>query len=79
MGQPPKYSGKEESEFAEWAHKMQVYVSAEIGADFQPAMKWARQQKRRFSEDGEGNVVDYSDVWNDEIDDLGETQHAPYT
>ena len=76
MGQPPKCGGKEGSEFAEWAHKMQVHVSARVGADSEPALLWAGQQRRDISEDGEGDAVGYSDVWNDDVDGLDTKQNA---
>ena len=50
VGQPPKFSGKEETDFQERAHKMQVFITAKFGAEFQPVMKWAATQRKRVTQ-----------------------------
>ena len=32
VGQPWKFGGKDESEFAEWSHKVSVFFSAKFGS-----------------------------------------------
>ena len=57
VGQPHKYTGKEEAEFAEWAHKFMVFVSAKFGPDFEPLLRWSGQQRKQIrADDGIGEV-----------------------
>ena len=70
VGQPPKFSGKEETEFQEWSHKMSCFASAKFGAAFQPAMRWAATQRKSVTADGADDTVSYVDEWGEEIEQL---------
>ena len=70
VGQPGKFSGKEESEFQEWAHKVVCFMSAKFGPDFTPGLKWAASQRKKITNDGSGDTADFVDAWGEDIVDL---------
>ena len=46
VGQPFKYNGKREQDFAEWTHKMRVYLVARYGDKIIKLLQWAARQRR---------------------------------
>ncbi|CAK0904033.1 unnamed protein product, partial [Prorocentrum cordatum] len=70
VGQPGKFSGKEESEFQEWAHKVACFMSAKFGPDFTAALKWAAPQRKKITSDGGGDSVNFMDAFGEDIVDL---------
>ncbi|CAK0827035.1 unnamed protein product, partial [Prorocentrum cordatum] len=70
VGQPGKFSGKEESEFQEWAHKVVCFMSAKFGPDFTAALKWASSQRKKITNDGGGDSVNFMDAFGEDIVDL---------
>ena len=44
VGQPFKFSGKRDQDFAEWDHKMRTFLGAKFGSDIQKVLIWARKQ-----------------------------------
>ena len=72
VGQPPKFSGKGDSEFQEGAHKLSCFASAKFGAAFQPALKWAATQRRQITADGADGTANYVETQGLEIEDIEE-------
>ena len=45
VGQPFRYTGKQDQDSAEWDHKMMTYLRATYGASVEPVLKWASRQR----------------------------------
>ena len=49
VGQPPKLSGEDESEFAEWSHNVMVFLSVQFGPGFARVLRWGGMQRKRIA------------------------------
>eukprot|EP00971_Amphidinium_carterae_P112545 2228820-Amphidinium_carterae.1 len=60
IGQPFKYNGKKEHDFAEWTHKTKVFLVARFGDKIMRPLQWAARQRRTVAstnESGSSRVV----------------------
>ena len=64
VGQPGKFSGREEAEFQEWAHIVVCFMSAKFGPDFTPALKWSASQRKKITNNGDNDTADFVDAWS---------------
>ena len=46
VGQPFKFNGKRDQDFAEWSHKMRVYLTAKYGDKSLRLLQWSARQRR---------------------------------
>ena len=46
VGQPFKFTGKKDSDFSEWSHKLKTFILAKYGEKMERALKWATKQRK---------------------------------
>ena len=71
VGQPFKYNGKREHDFAEWTHKLRVYLVAKYGEKIIKPLQWAARQRRTvvyINDMGSERLM----AWRDEFGDGAE-------
>ena len=49
VGQPSKFSGRKDQDFAEWDHKVRTFLVAKFGGDIQKVLVWARKQRKQIA------------------------------
>ena len=67
VGQPFRYSGKQDQDFAEWDHKMMTYLRAKYGASVEPVLKWASRQRLMISEKVDPSMLRRMIPWSAEF------------
>lgn len=77
VGQPFKFSGKPDQDFAEWVHKFKTLLKAKFGEPVEKVLAWAsRQRKVVVRENPTAREVSWSDEFGanadlvDQVDDI---------
>ena len=68
VGQPFKYNGKKDLDFAEWTHKLRVYLVAKYGDKIIRPLQWAARQRRivvSTNDNGNDRMIAWSDEFGD--------------
>ena len=65
---PQKFSGEDESEFAEWSHKMVEHMEWQFGGNFPRVLEWAGRLKKRIEACAGPDGPGYGNVFRDEWD-----------
>ena len=66
VGQPFKFNGSENQDFAEWSSKMTTYLKAKFGHQVEEILKWAQNQRVQIAkdaDDGESRRTPWPDVF----------------
>ena len=50
IGQPFKFNGKADQDFAEWVHKFKTFIKAKYGSQLDAPMSWAVKQRKTIVE-----------------------------
>lgn len=57
VGQPFKFSGRPDQDFAEWDHKMKTFLRAKFGVEIDEVLSWAQRQRKVIVAEAEiGNI-----------------------
>ena len=71
VGQPFKFSGKSDQDFAEWQHKFKTFVKAKFGEEIDKALTWAAKQKKVVVKEkltSNDRQVEWGDEFGDSAD-----------
>ena len=72
VGQPFKFSGKTDQDFAEWDHKMKTFLRAKYGPELDPVFAWVLKQRKvvmRFA-DASNRTVGWDEAFGSTADTL---------
>ena len=71
LGQPFKYMGKKDSDFAELDQNVPIFMGARFGQELFDAMSWAKRQREPIVENTtEDRFIAYSSVYGADADDI---------
>ena len=73
VGQPFKYTGKKDTDFAEWVHKFTTFIEAKFSRAHVDALKWAARQRTMIVHSNptdDPRRISYNDRYGDEADEI---------
>ena len=71
VGQPFKFSGRPDQDFAEWDHKMKTFLRAKFGPELDDVLSWAQRQRKVIAaeaEIGNARMVGWKPKFGDDSD-----------
>ena len=70
VGQPFKFSGKQDQDFAEWQHKFRTFMKAKYGHEVDKVLNWASRQRKTIVR---ASLVSEREVsWSSEFGDAAD-------
>eukprot|EP00435_Cladocopium_sp_Y103_P074892 s153_g52.t1 len=71
VGQPFKFSGKSDQDFAEWQHKFKTFMKAKFGEEVERVLAWSSKQRKvivKENPEGSSRMVSWNDEFGSQAD-----------